>query len=161
MSNHTFKESLTLLHSIYCCCSVAKSFLTLCNPMDYSTPNFPVLHCLLEFAQSHVHWVSDAIQPSHPLLSPSPPASILSSIRVFSNESILCISWPNYWSLSFSISPSNEYSGWFPLGLTGLFSLQSKGLSSLLQDHSSKSFFSAQLSLLSRSHIHTWLWKKT
>ena len=61
-----------------CCCSVAQLCLTLCNPMNCSTPGFPVLHCLLEFAQTHVHWVSDAVQPSHPLLPPSPPAFSLS-----------------------------------------------------------------------------------
>ena len=64
--------------SIVVPCSVAKSCPTLCNPMDCSTLGFPVLHCLLEFAQTHVHWVSDAIQPSHPLLPPSPPAFNLS-----------------------------------------------------------------------------------
>ena len=83
-----------------------------------STLGFPVLHHLPELAQTHVHWVSDAIQPSRPLASPSPPA--FPSIRVFSNESVLCIRWPKYWS--FSINPSNEYSGlisfridWFDL----------------------------------------------
>ena len=67
-----------------CCCSVAQLCLTLCNPMDCSTPGFPVLHYLPELAQTHVHWVNDAIQPSHPLLSPSSPAPIFPSIRVFS-----------------------------------------------------------------------------
>ena len=85
--------------------------LTLCDPMDCSTPGCPVHHQLPEFTQTHVHWVNDAIQPSHPLLSPSPPAFIFPSIRVFSNESVLHIRWPKYWSFSFSISPSNEYSG--------------------------------------------------
>ena len=66
----------------------------------------------LEFTQTHVHWVGDAIQPSHPLSSPSLPAfNLVPSIRVFSNESVLCIRWPKYWSFSFNISPSNEYSG--------------------------------------------------
>ena len=77
--------------------------------MDCSTPGFSVLHHLPEFSQTHVHQVSDAIQSFHPLPSPSPPAFNLSSIRVFSNEPVLRIRWPNYWS--FSISPSNEYSG--------------------------------------------------
>ena len=76
----------------------------------YTTPGFPVLHYLPELAQIHVHWVGDAIQPSHPLSSPS-PAFILPSIRVFSNESALHIRLPNYWSFRFSISPSNVYSG--------------------------------------------------
>ena len=90
--------------------SVAQSCPTLCDPIDCSTPGFPVLHYLPEFAQTHAHRVSDAIQPSHPLWSPSPPALNLSSIRIFSNESALRIRWPKYWSFSFNISPSNEYS---------------------------------------------------
>ena len=88
---------------------VVQSCLTLCDPMDCSMPGLPVHHQLPEFTQTHVHRVNDAIQPSHPLSSPSP--SIFPSIRVFSNESVLCIMWPKYWSSSFSISPSNEYSG--------------------------------------------------
>jgi len=77
--------------------------------MDCSTAGFPVHHQLLELAQTHVHQIGDAIQPSYPLSSPSP--SIFLSIRVFSNESVLHIRWPKYWSFSFSISPPNEYSG--------------------------------------------------
>ena len=88
--------------------SVAQSCLTLCNPMDCSTPGFPVYHQLPELSQTHVHRVVDAIQPSHPLSSPSPPAFNLPSIRVFSSESVLPIRWPKYWSFSFSIGPSNE-----------------------------------------------------
>ena len=92
------------------------------RPPDCSTPGFPDLHYLLEFAQTHVHRVSDAIQPSHPLSLPS-PALNLSQHRVFSNqESVVYIRWLKYWSFSFSISPSNEYSGlvsfridWFDL----------------------------------------------
>ena len=80
-------------------------------PMDCRTPGFPVLHYLLEFAQTHVHWVSDAIQPSHVLSLPFPPALNLPDIRVFSSELALCIKWPKYWNFNFSISPSNEYSG--------------------------------------------------
>ena len=91
--------------------SVAQSCPTFCDPMNHSTPGLPVYHQLPEFTQTHVHRVSDAIQPSHPLLSPSPPTFNLSSIRVFSSESVLHIRWPKYWSFSFSISPSNEYSG--------------------------------------------------
>ena len=93
--------------------SVAQSCLTLCNPMDCSTPGLPVYHQLLELAQTQVHQVS--VTPSNHLilchlllLLPS----IFPSIRVFSNESALCIRWPKYWSFSFSISPSNEYSGY-------------------------------------------------
>ena len=78
--------------------------------MDYSTPAFPVLHHLPEFAQTHVYWVGDAIQPSYPLSPPLLLPSIFPSIRDFSNELTLCVRWPKYWSFSFSISPSNEYS---------------------------------------------------
>ena len=88
--------------------SVAQSCLTLCNPMDCSTSGLPVHHQLLELTQTHVRRVGDAIQPSNPLLSPSPLPSIFPNIRVFSIESVLRIRWPKYWS--FSISPSNEYS---------------------------------------------------
>ena len=94
--------------------------LTLSDPTDCSTPGFPVLHHLQECAQTHVQWVGDAIQASHPLSSPSPPALKLSSCRVFSNELALHIRWPKDWS--FSISPSKENSGlifftidWFDL----------------------------------------------
>ena len=80
-------------------------------PMDCSTPGLPVHHRLPEFTQTHVHWVSDAIQQSHPLSSPSPPAFNLSQHQGLSNESVLHIRWPKYWSFSFSISPCNEYSG--------------------------------------------------
>ena len=97
--------------------------------MDCRTLGFPVLHCLTEFAQTHVHWVSDAIQPSHPLSPTSPLALFFPSIRIFFNELALHIRWPKYWSFSFSISPSNQYSGLISLRLTGLISLQSKGLS--------------------------------
>ena len=91
--------------------SVAQSCPTLCDPMDCSMTGLPVHHQLPEFTQTHVHWVDDAIQPFHPLSSPSPPALNLSSIRVFSNELVLWIRGPKYWSLSFNISSSNEYSG--------------------------------------------------
>ena len=91
--------------------SAAQSCLTLCDPVNCSTPGLPVHHQLPEFTHTHVHRVGDAIQPSHPLSSPSPPAFTLSQHRVFSNESVLHIRWPKYWSFSFSISPSNEYSG--------------------------------------------------
>ena len=77
--------------------------------MDCSTPGFPVLHYLLGVAQPHVHWVGDAIQPSHPLSLPSPSASTFPSIRVFSNESVLHIRWPKHWSVCLSMSPSKEY----------------------------------------------------
>ena len=94
--------------------SFAQSYLTLCDPMNCSTPGLPVHHQLPELTQTHVHRVGDAIQPSHPLLSPSPPAFNLSQHQGLSSESVLLIRWPKYWSFSFSISPSNEPSGiWF------------------------------------------------
>ena len=89
--------------------SVAQSCPTLCNPMNRSTPGLPVHYQLPDFTQTHVHRVSDAIQPSHPLSSPSPLAPpIPPSIRVFSNESTLRMRWPKYWSFSFSIIPSKD-----------------------------------------------------
>ena len=91
--------------------SVTQLCLTPCDTIDCSTPGFPVHHQLSGLTQTHVHRVSDAMQPSHPLSSPSPSAFNLPSIRVFSTESVLLISWPEYWSFSFSISLSNEYSG--------------------------------------------------
>ena len=141
-----------------CCCSVTQSCPSLCNPMDCSTPGFPVLHHHTEPAQTHVHCVNDASQASHPLLSPSPLPSVFSSIRVFSNELALGIRWPKYWSFSFSISILNmNIQDWFPLGLTCLISLQSKVLSRVfsnttIQNHQ---FFGTQLSSQSNSHIHT------
>ena len=101
---------ICLLGLLVYCCSVAKSCPTLCNPLDCSLPGFPVLHYLPEFAQTHVHWISDAIQPSHCLLPPLLLPSIFLSIRVLSNEFTLCIRWSKYQSFSFSNSPSNEYS---------------------------------------------------
>ena len=114
----------------------------------------PVHHQFLELAQTHVHRVGDAIQPSHPLSSPSPPASVFPSIRVFSNESVLHIRWLKYWSFIFSISPSNEYSGLISFRIDWFYLLAVQGtLKSLLQHHSSKAsilrcsaFFMVQLS---------------
>ena len=91
--------------------SVAQSCPTLCYPLDCSTPGLPTHHQLLELAQTYVHLVSDAIQPSHPLSSPPSPAFNLSQHQVFSSESVLCIRWPKYWSFKVSISPFHEYSG--------------------------------------------------
>ena len=90
--------------------SVAQSCPTLCDPMNRSTPGLPVHHQLPELTQTYVHRVSDAIQPSHPLSSPSPPAPNLSQHQGLF-ESTLCIRWPKYWSFSFNISPSNEHLG--------------------------------------------------
>ena len=134
--------------------SVAQSCLTLCDPMDCSKLGFPVYHQLPELAQTHdVHQVSDAIQSSHPLSSPSPIFNP-SQHKVFSNESVLRIRWPNYWSFSFTNSPSNEYSGWISFRMDWLDLLAVQGtLKSLLQHHSSKAsilqcpaFFIVQLS---------------
>ena len=119
---------------------VTQSCPTLCDPLDCSTLSFPVHHQLPKLTQTHVHSISDAIQPSHPLLSPSPPPSIFPSIRVFSNESVLRVRWPKYWSFSFSISPSNEYSRLISFRTDWLDLLVVQGtLKSLLQHHSSKS----------------------
>ena len=107
--------------------------------MDGSTPGFPVLHHLLEFAQTHVH---ESVMPSNHLILCHPLLllpSIFPSIRAFSNESVLCIRWPKYWSFSFSISPSNEYSGLISFKMDWLNLLAVQGtLKSLLQHHSSK-----------------------
>ena len=133
---------LLRLHLLFLCCSVAQLCPTLCDPTDCSIPGFPVFHHLPELA--HVYWVSDATQPSVlwcPLLLPS----IFPSIRVFSNELALCIRWPKYWSW-FSISPSNEYLGLISFIMDWLDLLAVQGtLKRLLQCHSSKQFFSAQL----------------
>ena len=93
-----------------CCCSVTKSGPTLCDPMECSTPGCPVFHYLLEFAQTHILWVGDATKPSHLLLPSSPFAFNPSQHKGLCSELALCIRWPKYWSFSFSISPSNEYS---------------------------------------------------
>ena len=104
-----------------------------------STPGFFVLQCLLEFAQTHVHWVDDALQQFHPLHSLLFLLSVFPSIRIFSIELALRIRWPKYWSVSFSISPSNEYSGLISFGINWFNLLAVPGtLKSLLQHHSSK-----------------------
>ena len=121
--------------------------------MDCSTPGLPLHHQLPEFTQTHVHWVGDAINHLILCCPPLLPPSILLSIRVFSNESVLRIRWPKYWSFSFSISPSNEYSGLiFRMDWLDLLVVQGT-LKSLLQHHSSKAsilrcsaFFRVQLS---------------
>ena len=206
-------------------CLVTQSCPTLCDPMDCSPPGLPAHHQLLELTQTHVHWVRDAIQPSHPLSSPSPltfalspgtaqlssvqslchvwlfvtpwttacqaslpinnsrsllklisielvmPSnhlilchpllllpSIFPSIRVFSNESALCLKWTKYWSFTFSVSPSNEYSGLisFRMDWLDLLAIQ-RTLKSLLQHHSSRaSIF--RLSAFFLTSIHDY-WK--
>ena len=118
------------------CCSITKLCLTLFNPMDYSMPDFPALHHLLEFAQTHYHWVMMPSNLCHPLLL---LPSIFPSIRVFSNELALHMRWPKYWELQFSISPSNEYSGLisFRMEWLDLLAVQ-RTFKSLLQHHSLK-----------------------
>ena len=137
--------------------SVAQSCPTLCDHMNCSMPGFPVHHQLPGLTQTHVHWVGDAIQPSHPLSSPSLPALNLSQDQGLSNELALHIRWPKYQSFSYSISPSNEYSGLLSLGLTVSISLQSNGFlevfsNTTFQKHQ---FSRNQPSLWSNSHIHT------
>ena len=134
--------------------SVTQSCLTLCDPMDCSTPGLPVLHHLLELAQMHIYRL---VIPSNHLILCLPlllPPSIFPSIRVFSSESDLHIRWPRYWSFSFSISPSDEYSGLISFRMDWFDLLAVQGtLKSLLQHHSSKpsilrcsAFFMVQLS---------------
>ena len=108
--------------------------------MNCSTPGFLVLHCLPEFAQTHVHWVSDAIQQSYPLSYPLLlQPSVFPSIRVLSNELVLHMRWPKYWSFSFSITPSNEYSGLIPFRIKWFDLLEIQGtLKSLLPYHNLK-----------------------
>ena len=133
--------------------SITQSCLTLCNPKDCSMPGLTVHHQLPELVQTHVHEVGDSTQPSHSLLSPS-PAFNLSQNQGFSNEPILCIMWPKYWSLNLSASPTNEYSGLISFRLDWLDLLAVQGThKSLLQHHSLKAsilwhsaFFMVQLS---------------
>ena len=132
----------------------------------FATPRtaaHPVLHHFLELAQiHHIRWVGDAIQPSHPLSSLS-PAFDRCSIRAFSNELVLPIRWPKYRSFSFSISPSNEYSGLISFRIDWLDLLVVQGtFKSLLQHHSLKAsiLWWSVFFFWSSSHIHTWLLEK-
>ena len=140
---------------ILCCyCSVTKSCLTFCYPLDCSTPGFRVLHYLLEFAQTHVHWVGDAIHPSCPLSPSSSPVLNLSQHQGLFQWVNSLHQWPNYWSFSFSINPSNEYSGLISYRIDWFYLFTVQGtLKSILQHHNSKAsvlqclaFFMAQLS---------------
>ena len=118
--------------------SVTQSCPTLCDPMNRSTPGLPVHHQLPESTQTHVHWVGDAIQPFHLLCPLLLLPSIFPSIRVFSNESALCIGWPKDWSFSFNISPSNVHPGLISFTMDWLDLLAVQGtLKSLIQHHSS------------------------
>ena len=149
---HHCKATVQFSSVTWCC-------LTLCEPMDCSTPGLPVHHQLLELTQTHVHWVCDAIQPSHPLSSPSPPTFNFSQHHSLFKESVLRIKWPNIGvSASSSVLPTNIHLGCFPLGWTRWISLLSKGLSRVFSNTTVQKhqFFSAQFSLKSNSHIHTW-----
>ena len=150
------------------------SHFQLCDPMDCSTPGFPVHHCLIELAQTHVHWVGHTIQPSHPLLSPSPPALSLSQHQSLFQRVGLLHQVIKDWSFSFSISRSRtgvsasasvlpmNIQDWFPLGLTGLIFFLSKGFSRVLSSTAVQKhqFFGSQPSLWSNSYIRTWLLEK-
>ena len=151
------------LGPLYQFSSVTQSCPTLCNSMDCSTPGFPVLHYLPEFAQTHVHWVNDAMQSSYPLLPPSPPALNLSQCKglfqwVGSSHQVAKVIGA---SASASVLPMN-IQGCFPLGLTGLISLQCKGLLRVFSSTIWKQqFFGAQPSLWANSHICPWLLEKS
>ena len=144
--------------------SVAQSCPILCDPMNCSTPGLPVHHQLPEFTQTHVHWVGDAIQPSHPLLSLSPPALNLSQASGSFQMSQLFTSGGQSIGVSASTSvlPMNTQD-WSLLGWIGWISLQSKGLSRVLSNTTVQKhqFFSAQLSLCPALNVHTWLLEKT
>ena len=144
-----------------CCCSFSKLCPTLWNPMGCSMSGSSVLYYLPEFAQTHIHWVTDAIQPSHALSSPSPPALNLSHYQGFSKELALCIRWPKYWSFSFRNSPSNEYSVDF-LWIDCFDFLAVQGtLKSVLQQPDSKtSILPSQTLLWSNFPMNTWLLEK-
>ena len=138
--------------------SVAQSCQTLCDPMNHSMPGLPVHHQLPEFTQTHIHQVGDAIQPSHPLSSPSPAPNPSQHQGLFqwvnSSHEVAKV----LVSASASVLPMNTQD-WSPLGWTGWISLQSKGLSIVFSNSTVKKhqFFRAQLSSQSNSHIHTWI----
>ena len=142
------------------CRSTDKSCLILCNLMDCSTPGFPVLHYLSEFAQTHVHWVSEAIQPSHPSSLFSPPALNLSQEQGLfqwagSSHQVAKV-------LELQLQLPINIQGWFPLGLTCLISLLSKELSRVFSSTTIRrhQFFGTHPFLWSNSYIHTWLLEK-
>ena len=156
------EKSDHVTNPVLCCMLylVAQLCLTLCNPMNSSMPGLPVHHQLPGSTQTQVHWIGDAIQPSHPLSSPYPPALNLSQHQglfkwVSSSLMTLAIRWPKYWSFSFNISPSNEYPGLisFRTDWLDLFAVQGTRKSLLQHHHSSKAsilwhsaFFIVQLS---------------
>ena len=142
--------------------SVAQSCPTLWDPMDCSTPGLPVHLQLPELTQTHVWWVGNAIQPSLPLSSPSPPAFTVSQHQGLFKWVVLYIWWLECWSFSFSISPSNEYSGLISFRMDWLDLLVVQGtLKSLLQHHSSEaSILCCSAFFIVQTHIHTWLLEK-
>ena len=131
--------------------------LNLDDPMDRSMPGFPDLHYLSEFAQTHVHWVSDAIQLFHSLSLPSPLALSLSQHLCIFQWVGFPIRWPKYWSFSFSTSPSNEYSGliFFWIDCFDLLAVQGT-LKSLLQDHSLKASILLCLTFFMVKLLHSY-----
>ena len=140
--------------------SVAQSCLTLCDRMNRNMPGLPVHHPLPEFTQTHIHWVSDAIQPFHPLSSPFPPAFNFFPASSSFPRSLLFSSGGQKIRASASASvPPMNIQDWFPLGWTGFFSLLSKGLSRVFSSTTiwKQQYFSSQLSLWFNSHIHAWL----
>ena len=145
--------------------SVAQSCSTLCDPMNCSTPGLPVHHQLLEFTQTHVHWVGDAFQPSHPLLSCSPPAPNPSQHQSFPMSELF--TWGGQSRgvsalASFLRKIPKKFQDWSPSEWTGWIFLQSKGLSRVFSNTTVQKhqFFGAQLSSQSNSHIHIWLLEK-
>ena len=144
-----------------CCCSIAKSCPNLRDPMDCSMPGFPVFRYLLELAQTHIHWDSDAIQPCHPLLPPSPPA-----LNFPQNQGLFWVSSSHQVAKVLVLASASvltmNIQDCFPLGLTGLI-LQSKGLSTVFFSTTIRKhqFFGAQPSLWYNFHIQTWLWGKS
>ena len=146
-----------------CCCSVTKSYPTLCDLMGYSTPGSPVLHCLPEFVQTHVHWDSDTIQLSHPLSPLSPYSLSLPASGSFPMSRLFASGGQSIGvSASASVLPVTIH-GWFPLGLTGLISIQSKGLSRVFSSATiwKHQFFGSRSSLWSEFHICIWLLEKS
>ena len=143
--------------------SVTQSCPALCDPMECSTLGFPAPHYFLELAQTHVHWVDDAIQPSRPLLAPSPPAFNLSQHQgLFQWVSTSSSGGPSIGvSASTSVLPMN-IQDWFPLGWTGRISLQYKGLSRVFSNTTVQKhqLFGVQFSLQSNFRIQTWLLEK-
>ena len=151
----------TLCISSFQFSSVTQSCMTLCNPMDCSMPGFPVHHQLLELAQTHIHWVGDAIQPSHAVI----PFSCLQSFPASGSFQMSHFFTSGGQSIgssaSASVLPMNTQD-WSPLGWTGWISLQSKGLSRVFSNTTVQKhqFFRAQLSSQSNSHIYMWLLEK-